>query len=76
MLDYRENMSKRECLVHAIIWSVLPFLWLVTAVLQLEDGYWYGFIVVAIHVLASVIHWCRYLRYDRKKKGRAADENG
>lgn len=76
MWDYRETMSKRECLITAMIWTIIPFLWLLPAVLWLKVGYWWGFALVGINALASVFHWRRYLRYDRKQKGGTSDENG
>ena len=75
MWDYRETMSKRECLFNAIIWSILPLLWLVIALLWWEDGQWYGFALAAMNVLACVFHWRRYLRYDRnREEGKAGEE--
>ena len=69
MWDYRKHMSKGECLFNAILWAVMPFLWLIIAVyLWMKDGDFDYFPIVAIYVLASVFHWCRYLRYDKKTK--------
>ena len=52
MANYREFISKRECLVNAVLWSVIP---------ALQIG-------LLLQSLSCAFHWRRWLAYDKSPR--------
>lgn len=70
MGNYREYVSKRECLINALLWSVIPALQIIFFFIYGRrlgpSGGIYFVMLLLLQLAAAVFHWCRYLAYDKK----------
>ena len=70
MGNYRDYISKRECLFTALIWSVIPALQIVFFLLYGHAIRGGGAVCAALLLLlqlsGAALHWRRYLAYDKK----------
>ena len=70
MGDYRNFMSRAECLVNALIWSLIPalqiiFLLIYGPALETSSMVFAGLLLL-LQLSAAAFHWYRYLAYDKK----------
>ena len=73
MYDYRKHLSKRECLINAILWTIATVGWLAVSMWKLRDSFGWTLAFMALQLAACTFHWRRYLRYDRGQKGGGED---
>lgn len=70
MGNYRDYVSKRECLIAALIWSVPPALQAIFFLIYGRTIQGSGAVLAALLLLlqlaAAAFHWYRYLAYDTK----------
>lgn len=70
MKRYREFMSRGECLLNALIWSIIPGLQILFYVRYggalPQDSRIYFLILLLLQLLGAALHWYRYLAYDKK----------
>ena len=72
MANYRELISKRECLVNAVLWSVIPALQIGLLLFfpdRLSENMFWGYVVLLLlQSLSCALHWRRWLTYDKSPK--------
>ena len=70
MKRYREFMSRGECLLNALIWSVIPGLQILFYVRYggalSQDSWIYVLLLLFLQLFAAAFHWYRYLAYNKK----------
>ena len=71
MGNYRELISKRECLVNAVLWSVIPALQ-IGLLLFFPDRlsgnmFWWYVALLLLQSLSCAVHGRRWLAYDKTK---------
>ena len=72
MANYREIISKRECLVNAVLWSVIPALQ-IGLLLFFPDRlsgnmFWWYVALLLLQSLSCAFHWRRWLAYDKSPR--------
>ena len=70
MGNYRDSISKTECLINAIIWSVIPGLQIIFFLnyghtIESSGVIFYTLLLLS-QLAAAAFHWYRYLAYDKK----------
>ena len=72
MGNYRDQVSRRECLAAALIWSAIPALSIGFFLLYAPDlppgGWGYSALLLLLQLLAAAVHWRRWLAYDKTSK--------
>ena len=70
MGNYRNMISKTECLINAIVWSVIPALQIIFFLIYGPaigtSGMVYCVLLLLLQLAAAAFHWYRYLAYDKK----------
>ena len=70
MGNYRDFMSRTECLINALVWSLIPALQIIFFFFYrptIEAGSIFFFVLLLLLQLsACAFHWYRYLAYDKK----------
>ena len=70
MGNYRNMISKMECLITALVWSVIPALQIIFFLIYGRtigtSGVVYCVLLLLLQLSAAVFHWYRYMTYDKK----------
>lgn len=70
MKRYREFMSRGECLINALIWSVIPALQILFYALYgrtlPQESRMFFLLLLFLQLLGAALHWYRYLAYNKK----------
>ena len=72
MANYREFISKRECLVNAVLWSVIPALQIGLLLFSPDrlsgNMFWWYVALLLLQSLSCAFHWRRWLAYDKSPR--------
>ena len=71
MGNYRDFMSRTECLLNALVWSLIPvlqiiFLLIYGPALETSSMAFAGLLLL-MELAAGAFHWYRYLVYNKKR---------
>ena len=68
MGNYRELISKRRCLVNAVIWTIVLALNLYNYIFRWGRLDGFTIFCAIVMTLCAAVHWYRYLAYDKKRQ--------
>ena len=68
MGNYRELISKRRCLVNALLWTFVLALNLYNYIFRWGGLDGFTTFCAIVMTLCVVVHWYRYLAYDKKQQ--------
>ena len=70
MGNYRDFMSRRKCLVNALLWSSIPALQIVFFLKYgrtIESSGVIYALLLLVQLAIAAFHWYRYLAYHKKR---------